>query len=66
MKGMVVWFKNELGYGFLRNTEGVETFCHYSAIVCESYKTIKQGQTVEYDVVRGEKGMQAANVTVVK
>jgi CspA family cold shock protein len=62
LKGTVSWFNDSKGYGFLA-TEGHDTvFVHYSAILDLGFKTLAEGQTVEFDLVEGPKGDQAANV----
>jgi len=66
MKGTVKWFNNTKGFGFLCDESGNDIFVHFSAIVSDGYKTLEEGATVEFDVVDGPKGQQAANVTVVK
>ena len=65
--GKVKWFKAEKGYGFI-TVEGLskDIFVHFSAINADGYKTLEEGQTVEFDVVEGDRGPQAANVTVVE
>lgn len=60
--GVVAWFNNAKGFGFLQREGGPDTFVHYSAIVADGFKTLKEGDPVEFDVVQGEKGLQAANV----
>ena len=63
-KGTVKWFNGTKGYGFITNTEnGEDVFVHFSAIQAEGYKTLEEGQEVEFEVVQGAKGPQAANVT---
>lgn len=62
-KGKVKWFNNQKGYGFICNEEGKEIFVHYSGLNMDGYKTIKEGEEVEYEVINGEKGPQAINVT---
>ncbi len=63
MQGTVKWFNAQKGYGFLSTPEGKDVFVHFSAIQNEEgYKTLNEGQEVEFDVVEGEKGPQAANV----
>ncbi|MGN0347412.1 MAG: cold-shock protein [Lachnospiraceae bacterium] len=63
MQGTVKWFNAQKGYGFLSTAEGKDVFVHFSAIANEEgYKTLNEGQEVEFDVVDGEKGPQAANV----
>ena len=63
MKGKVKWFNAEKGYGFILSEEGKDVFVHFSAIEGEGYKTLDEGQEVEFDVVNGAKGPQATNVT---
>jgi len=62
MQGKVKWFNAEKGYGFIESDEGGDVFVHYSAIQSEGFKTLDEGQEVEFDVVEGERGPQAANV----
>jgi CspA family cold shock protein len=64
-KGRVAWFNNAKGFGFLTRESGPDVFCHFTAIQTEGYKSLKEGAEVEFNVVRGEKGDQAADVTVV-
>ena len=61
-EGTVKWFSNEKGYGFIAGSDGEDVFVHYSAISGDGYKSLTEGQTVEFDVVEGDKGKQAANV----
>jgi len=63
--GTVKWFSNEKGYGFIEREEGEDVFVHFSAITMEGYKSLTEGQRVEFDVVQGSKGLQAANVQAV-
>jgi cold shock protein len=60
--GTVKWFSNEKGYGFLERPDGDDVFVHFSAIVGDGYRTLTEGQQVEFDIVDGPKGKQAANV----
>jgi cold shock protein len=60
--GKVQWFNNAKGYGFLARHDGPDVFCHFSAIDGEGYKSLCEGDTVEYDISQGEKGLQAASV----
>ena len=60
--GTVKWFSNEKGYGFIEREEGEDVFVHFSAISMDGYKSLTEGQRVEFDVVQGSKGLQAANV----
>ncbi|MBP5609141.1 MAG: cold-shock protein [Lachnospiraceae bacterium] len=63
MQGKVKWFNAQKGYGFLSTDEGKDVFVHFSAIQnVEGYKTLDEGQAVEFDIVDGAKGPQAANV----
>ena len=67
MKGVVKWFNNVKGYGFITPDEGEkDIFAHFSAIQGEGYKSLKDGDKVEYDVTEGEKGEQAANVVKIQ
>ena len=63
MKGTVKWFNNQKGYGFISDEDGNDVFVHYSGINIEGFKSLEEGQDVEFDVVDGAKGPQAANVT---
>ena len=65
LKGIVKWFNNTKGYGFLGRDDGPDVFVHYTAVVGEGYKSLQEGDTVEFDIVQGAKGPQAANVTKV-
>ncbi len=62
MQGKVKWFNAEKGFGFIESNEGGDIFVHYSAIQSEGFKTLDEGQDVEFDVVQGNRGPQAANV----
>lgn len=61
-KGKVKWFNNQKGYGFIAADDGADVFVHYSVIQIDGYKTLTEGQAVEFDVTDGPKGKQAANV----
>ncbi|MGC5324862.1 cold shock domain-containing protein [Brevibacillus sp. SYSU BS000544] len=63
MQGKVKWFNAEKGYGFLEREDGGDVFVHFSAIKSEGFKTLEEGQAVEFDIVEGDRGPQAANVT---
>lgn len=63
MKGTVKWFNNQKGYGFISDAEGKDVFVHFSGLNMEGYKSLEEGQEVEFDVIEGEKGPQATNVT---
>ena len=65
MTGKVKWFNPAKGYGFITGDDGNEVFVHFSAINVEGYKTLGNGQAVSYEVVEGDKGPQAANVTAI-
>ena len=62
--GVVKWFNNSKGYGFLTDENGADVFVHFSAIQSDGYKTLKQGDNVEFDAIEGEKGLQAQNVKI--
>jgi CspA family cold shock protein len=62
MTGTVKWFNSEKGYGFITSEEGLDIFVHFSAIQGEGFKTLDEGQKVEFEVVEGDRGPQAANV----
>ena len=63
MIGKVKWFSSEKGYGFLEKEDGGDVFVHFSAILDQGFKTLTEGQQVEFDIVEGARGAQAANVT---
>ena len=63
-QGTVKWFNAAKGFGFIERPEGGDVFVHFSAIQSTGYKTLDQGQAVEFEVVMGPKGEQAANVNV--
>lgn len=60
--GTVKWFNNQKGYGFICDEEGKDVFVHYSGIIQEGFKTLKEGQEVEFEIFEGDKGPQAINV----
>ena len=66
MIGRVKWFNNEKGYGFIEFRENEDIFVHYSAIEIDGYKTLSEGQLVEFKLVETSKGYQAINVKLVK
>ena len=63
LKGTVKWFNNAKGFGFIGHDGGAVVFVHYSAIATEGYKSLQEGDTVEFEIIQGQKGPQAANVT---
>ena len=64
-RGKIKWFNKQRGFGFVERSDGDDLFVHYSAIQMEGFKTLEEGQEVEFDIVEGPKGLQAANVTPV-
>ncbi len=62
-KGTVKWFNNQKGYGFICDEEGKDVFVHYTGLNMEGFKTIKEGEEVEFETIQGKKGIQAVNVT---
>ena len=64
MSGTVKWFNNEKGYGFIDHPEGEDIFVHYSAIKQDGYKTLSEGQLVNFELIETAKGLQAINVVV--
>lgn len=62
MKGNVKWFNAEKGYGFIEREDGGDVFVHYSAIQSNGFKTLEEGEPVDFDIVEGDRGPQAANV----
>jgi CspA family cold shock protein len=62
--GTVKWFSAEKGYGFISVEGGKDVFVHYSAIVADGFRSLQEGQQVQFEVVEGRKGPQAANVSV--
>lgn len=63
VQGTVKWFNNSKGYGFIGRQDGPDVFVHYSAIVGDGYRTLQEGDPVEFEIVQGPKGPQASNVT---
>ncbi|WP_394231659.1 cold-shock protein [Niallia oryzisoli] len=61
--GKVKWFNAEKGFGFIESSEGQDVFVHFSAIQSEGFKTLEEGQDVNFEIVEGNRGPQAANVT---
>ena len=64
--GTVKWFNNSKGYGFISQEGGPDVFVHHSAIQAEGYRSLEEGQKVEFSIEKGPKGLQAANVTIVQ
>ena len=62
MTGTVKWFNNQKGYGFISDSEGNYIFVHYTGLVMDGFKTLEEGQAVEFEVTEGAKGPQATNV----
>lgn len=62
-EGTVKWFSNEKGYGFIEREGGDDVFVHFSAITMDGYKSLTEGQRVSFEVVQGDKGLQASNVS---
>jgi CspA family cold shock protein len=61
-QGTVKWFNDAKGYGFVSRTSGEDVFVHFSAIQSAGFKSLQEGQAVQFDVVKGQKGLQAENV----
>lgn len=64
-KGTVKWFNNAKGYGFIKRETGEDLFVHFKSIAGDGYKSLKEGDAVQFDVEQGAKGLQAVNVSVV-
>ena len=62
--GKVKWFNAEKGYGFITSDEGKDIFVHYTSINADGYRSLEEGQKVTFDVVEGDRGQQAANVSI--
>ncbi|ABR47804.1 putative cold-shock DNA-binding domain protein [Alkaliphilus metalliredigens QYMF] len=61
-KGTVKWFNSEKGYGFITRENGDDVFVHFSAITMDGFKTLEEGQAVQFEIIQGDKGPQATNV----
>jgi CspA family cold shock protein len=61
-KGVVKWFNENKGYGFIQREDGPDVFVHFSAIVGAGFRSLKEGQEVEFEITQGQKGPQASNV----
>ena len=66
MRGKVKWFNNEKGYGFIEYKDQEDIFVHYSSILSQGFKTLVEGQYVEFELVETDKGLQAKNVVEIK
>jgi CspA family cold shock protein len=64
VKGTVKWFDAKKGYGFITGEDGKDVFVHFSAVDMEGYKKLEENQEVDFEIVEGEKGPQASNVTL--
>ena len=64
MTGTVKWFNSEKGYGFITGDDGNDVFAHFSQIQKEGFKSLEEGQEVEFEVAQGEKGLQAENIVI--
>jgi CspA family cold shock protein len=65
MRGTVKWFSDDKGFGFISREEGEDVFVHHTGISGEGFRTLKEGQAVEFEVTQGQKGLQATNVRAV-
>jgi len=65
-KGTVKWFNAAKGFGFISRNDGEDVFVHFKSIVGDGYKTLNEGDSVQFEVEKGPKGLQAANVSIIK
>lgn len=65
VQGKVKWFNNTKGYGFIAKDDGQDVFVHYKAINVDGYKSLNEGDRVEFEVIQGQKGLQAENVSLI-
>lgn len=63
--GIVKWFNNSKGYGFIQQEMGPDVFAHHTHIICEGYRSLDEGQAVEFTLIKGEKGLQARNIVAI-
>lgn len=64
-EGTVKWFDGSKGYGFIESDQGEDVFVHFTGIVADGFRTLNEGQRVQFDIVEGNRGNQAANVTTI-
>jgi len=64
VQGKVKWFSKQKGYGFIEQENGEDIFVHFQSVVGEGFRTLEEGQNVEFDVIQGTRGVQASNVMV--
>ena len=64
MLGKVKWFSKQKGYGFIEQENGEDVFVHFQSVVGEGFRTLEEGQDVEFDIIQGPRGVQASNVIV--
>ncbi|HCL01198.1 MAG TPA: cold-shock protein [Lachnoclostridium phytofermentans] len=62
MKGTVKWFNSQKGFGFISDEQGNDVFVHYSGLAMDGFKTLEDGQSVTFEVTKGQRGLQAVNV----